>query len=94
MNDLPNRLKSKRKISGLTQKGLAELLKISPVAVSRWELGHNRPNEKVLLELSNILDCDPDWLLNGITTKDKKCEDIYFLPLSLNYYFHKLSKIK
>lgn len=81
MNNLSNRLKSKRKIAGLTQKSIAELLNISPVAVSRWELGHNSPNEKVLLELSNILDCDPDWLLNGTTKKDKKCEDIYFLPL-------------
>jgi len=81
MRYLSNRLKLKRKTLGLTQKDIAVKLGVSAVAVSRWELGHNDPSEKVLRDLSQLLDCEPEWLLNGTTKVSDRCKEICFIPL-------------
>ncbi len=75
MEKFSDRLKTQRKLSGLTQKAIAEKLNVSKVAVSRWELGHSIPKGKVLTGLADILRCSAEWLLNGSTS----CEGVVFL---------------
>lgn len=52
-----------RKQKGLTQDELAEKLRISPQAVSKWENGHAMPEIALLTELAGILDCTTDVIL-------------------------------
>jgi len=58
-------IKSKRIDLRLTQKDLAEKLKISFQAVSKWETGTTLPDTSLLLELSDILEVTVDQILNA-----------------------------
>ena len=56
---------------GLTQKDLADKLKVDRSTVAKWELGQSSPRTKLLSELSKIFGCTVDELLkeevdNGI----------------------------
>ena len=51
----------------MTQEALAETLKISPQAVSRWELNLAMPDITLLPALANLFDVTADELL-GIRT--------------------------
>ncbi|PSU43033.1 phage repressor protein [Photobacterium frigidiphilum] len=68
-----DRLKSKRKLRGLTQKMIAEAIGVSKVAVSRWELGHSVPTGDTLNSLAKYISCDPEWLLSG---RQSECRDV------------------
>ncbi len=50
-----NRISQQRKKVGLTQEELADMLGISPQAVSKWENGHNLPDIENLMLLAEIL---------------------------------------
>lgn len=52
-----------RKEKGLTGEKLAELLEVSPQAVSKWENGKCLPETLLLPELAKALDCNIDTLL-------------------------------
>lgn len=54
----------KRKEMRLTQAEIAEKLKVSYQAVSRWENG-TIPNVEILVELARLLNVSVDTLLNG-----------------------------
>lgn len=54
-----------RKEKGLTQKQLAEMLKISNRAVSKWETGKSCPDVSIMLELCGILGITVNELLSG-----------------------------
>ena len=69
-----DRLKERRKIAGLTQKEVAHFIGISKMAVSRWEQGHSIPNGKPLAELAKLLNCTPEYLLNG--DSGQKCSGV------------------
>ena len=56
-----------RREHGMTQEALAETLKISPQAVSRWELNLAMPDITLLPALANLFDVTADELL-GIRT--------------------------
>ena len=60
---LGNYIKDLRKTKGLTQVELADKLKISFQAVSKWETGNTLPDTSILLDLSEILDTSVDKLL-------------------------------
>lgn len=47
-----------------TQEQLAEKLKISPQAVSKWENGKAMPEVPMLCEISNLFNCSVDWILD------------------------------
>jgi transcriptional regulator with XRE-family HTH domain len=49
----PNQLRQLRKRLGLTQKVFAEVLKVAPNTVARWERGEigMRPSTQLLLEM-------------------------------------------
>ena len=65
-------LASLRKEQGLTGEKLAEILNVSPQAVSKWENGKCLPETALLPSLAKALDCTIDTLL---MPNDKSCED-------------------
>ena len=54
-----------RKEKGLTQKQLAEKLKITDRAVSKWETGKSIPDAAIMLDLCKILGISANELLSG-----------------------------
>ena len=62
-NKIGKRITTLRKERKYTQENLAELLNISPQAVSKWENGHALPETGLLPSLSKALDTSVDSLL-------------------------------
>ena len=60
-----------RKEKGLTGEKLAEILQISPQAISKWENGKCLPETMLLPELAKALDCNIDTLLMPIDESNK-----------------------
>ena len=58
------RLRELRERRGLSQRQVAEQMKVTPGAVARWELGDNKPTMDNLLALAALLDCTTDALLS------------------------------
>lgn len=52
-----------RKESGMSQEKLAELLCISPQAISKWENGHTTPETSLLPVLAQIFRCSIDEII-------------------------------
>jgi transcriptional regulator with XRE-family HTH domain len=65
MFDLDERVSTLRKKRNLTQSKLAELLSISPQAISSWERGETMPDITKLSELADILGVSVDGLLGN-----------------------------
>lgn len=63
---------SKRKAKNLTQLQLAELLRVSDRAVSKWECGRSMPDTSIMVELCNALGISVNDLLAG---EDLEMED-------------------
>lgn len=64
-------ISEQRKIKGMTQKQLADLLHVSYQAVSRWEQGISLPSIDIIYEIAQILDTTVDFLLNGFSEERK-----------------------
>lgn len=56
-------IKNKRQKKNITQAELAELLSVTPQAVSRWEMGISYPDIALIPEISKILQVTADELL-------------------------------
>ena len=56
LGQLGARIKKRREARGLKQADLASALRVTPQAVSKWELGENAPDIVVLVPLSRLLD--------------------------------------
>ena len=67
---------AKRNDNGLTQEGLANLLQITPQAVSKWENGVGLPDVTLVPRIATALGISVDELF-GQTSKLKKAQ----LPL-------------
>lgn len=65
MNEFGDFLYTLRKEKGLTQIELANSLKVTNKAVSKWETGEAMPETSLLLPLSKILGVTVDELLQG-----------------------------
>lgn len=76
-----------RKQKGLTQKNLAELLKVTDKAVSRWETGKGLPETSLLKPLSDILGVSVSELLSGkiIEAEQIKAQTDKIIIESLDY---------
>lgn len=64
-NTLGNRIAQFRKEKGFTQEDLAQMLDVSPQAVSKWENDLTCPDISLLPKLSQILGVTVDTLLSG-----------------------------
>lgn len=79
---MSDRIASRRKELGLTQRALAQLVGLSGVSILKWENGQNEPSGKNLFALSDALKCSPAWLLFG--DEDKSPTPASKLPLDLD----------
>ena len=59
------RLKNSRLAHGFTQEQLAKLVRVTPQAVSKWEMGGSYPDCACLMELSKALGVSIDYLLDN-----------------------------
>lgn len=66
-NTLGNRIAQLRKEKGFTQDDLAQMLDVSPQAVSKWENDLTCPDISLLPKLAQILGVSVDTLLSGKT---------------------------
>ncbi len=60
---LGKRIAFLRKQNGMSQEKLAELLCISPQAISKWENGHTMPEISLLPVLAQIFQCSIDEII-------------------------------
>ena len=58
-----HKIESLRKAAGLSQEDLANLVGVTQGAVSQWESGKSFPQAKLLIQISKILSCTVDDLL-------------------------------
>lgn len=63
-----------RKSIGLQQEKLAEMLNISPQAISKWENGHTLPDTTLLPKLAQIFRCTIDDIIMPAYSFDEKIE--------------------
>lgn len=56
-----------RRAQGMTQKDLADMLGITPNAISQWENGMRNPSLENVKRLADILHCTTDDILRGAT---------------------------
>jgi len=62
---LGDRIRLRRKTLQLTQKQLAQKVKVSHVAISQWEKEETLPRGENLLRLAEALGCAPAFLIDG-----------------------------
>ena len=59
------RMRQKREEAGLSQKGLAEKVGISPAAINQFEKGEKKPSSPVLATIAEELGVSTDYLLGA-----------------------------
>ena len=62
-------IKRLRLLNDMKQKEFAQMLSISPQAISKWENGKNMPDISVLPKIADIFGTSIDELLGHKTTK-------------------------
>ena len=62
-NTIGNNIKTYRKNKGFTQEELADLLNVTPQAVSKWESENSLPDVSMLIPLAQVLGVSTDALL-------------------------------
>lgn len=70
------RIKSLRKVKGITQEELAELCNVSPSCVSRWETGSLYPRRDHLRILAKVLGVTPEEILSISNTPISNSETV------------------
>jgi transcriptional regulator with XRE-family HTH domain len=80
-------IKTLRRDSGLTQERLAEILSISPQAVSRWETGVAMPDISLIPPIANLFGVTTDHLL-GMETYQKDMRKAEFDEAFFEYWKH------
>lgn len=69
--DLSKSIKKYRTEKNMTQKDLANILNVTPQAVSRWEAGEVEPSIDTLKQMATIFECSLDDLF-GFDSKSKE----------------------
>ncbi len=80
-------IKTLRREANMTQENLAELLSISPQAVSRWETDMAMPDISLLPPLANLFNVTTDYLL-GMETYQKDLRKAEFDEAFHEYWNH------
>ena len=71
MMQLSQKILTLRKQNGFSQEELAEKLKVSRQAISRWEVGSAQPDASNILQLSKLFGVTADYLLNDDYESDQ-----------------------
>lgn len=66
------RITELRKLQNLTQGQLADALRVSRQAVSKWENGQSNPDSQNLIQLTEVLDTDVEYLTTGRKTYGRR----------------------
>ena len=69
-------IKNKRQKRNITQAELAELLNVTPQAVSRWEMGISYPDIAMVPKISEALWVTADELLGIMVPNVRQTEDL------------------
>ena len=67
---LGKRILQLRKERNMTQEELANILKITRKAVSKWEVGQRQPNLGALQKLADFFGCSVDYLLGRTDVRE------------------------
>ena len=82
-------LRSCRKALGLTQGDVAEHLRVSPQAVSKWERGENMPDVTLFPDIAKLLQTSIDEILRGAADTDAE-SFAYLNPVQKAHFIEKL----
>ena len=83
---LGERIKAQRREKGATQEHFAEYLNVSVGYISQIERGITKVSLERLIDISEYLECDVSFLLEGTSIKDDK-----YLACEYSELFHQLS---
>lgn len=88
--EVGNRIQLRRQQLSMAAGGVASAMGVSRMAISLWEKGETALSAENLMKLSEVLRCDPVWLMTGnensytdtpIATSKTETEDIEILRL-------------
>lgn len=71
---LGDKLSKLRKENNYTQEQLADVLRVSRQAISKWESNITYPETDKLIRISELFDCSLDYLLKDAAEEDKKVQ--------------------
>ena len=77
---LRNGLKKARKLKGITQSELAEVMEVTLKTVMNWEQGIVNPDLETVIKLADLLECDLDYLTGRL---EEPTHDIAFIKNSI-----------
>lgn len=63
--DIHERIAHARQVAGLRQDDIAAHFGISRVSVAQWEGKRSKPAMGRIIELADLLNTTPDWLIHG-----------------------------
>ena len=86
-------IKKLRRNADMTQEQLAELLSISPQAVSRWETDAAMPDISLLRPIANIFGVTSDVLLEIDISRVKEAVEDYKQQIATLYRAHEYAKM-
>lgn len=81
METIGNRISKHRKLKGMTQEELAEIMGVSGQAVSKWETDASCPDIASLPQLCRVLGISVDELLSGATDQVRQLPENQRKPL-------------
>lgn len=77
------RLKELRTKMGLTQKQLGDLVNVTKVSICGYEKSNRTPNIETLIDLANILNTTPNYLLDSeVSAKVMEDGEEYLVSIS------------
>ncbi|MBE6152864.1 MAG: helix-turn-helix transcriptional regulator [Firmicutes bacterium] len=77
------RLKELRTSMGLTQKQLGDLVNVTKVSICGYEKSNRTPNIETLIDLANILNTTPNYLLDSeVSAKVMEEKEEYSVSIS------------
>ena len=72
MNELSENIAILRKQNNMSQSDLANILFVTPQAISRWERGETEPDVDTIKKLSEVFKVSVEEIINGPTSKLSK----------------------
>lgn len=89
MNDYKfgNFLCELREAKGMTQLEIANMLDVTPAAVSKWENGESKPKVETLFKLAEIFDVTAEELMSGEADKSHTKEEKPIFSLNVDLTF-------
>ena len=73
---LPSRIRTLRTAAKMSQRVLAEQLKVTQQTIAGWEMGRTSPDRHMLAQLAQIFDVSTDYLL-GLTEDEVSISGAY-----------------